>query len=358
MNSRAEDGPRAWNGAPPVSASIVPAFSAAFWAYWLLAAMAGAIAGQALNHVYVHRSGRVIVVLMLCFLAMSMVQGTTRRLPRLMFWTAAFLLGLMGAVLAEATDVSMGIGDIGPVLFIAVLLIFSFVICYRLTGHLPGPTDGSNVRGFFWTTAMLGQTVAGACADWILDPGGPPERVAIAVIALGIAATIGLYLCTSVPRAVLFWSAFVLSGTVAALGGHFVMKSIECSAQYAGASCRFSATGPINQTAGWSKAVLARIEPGHPRQSPIPREITKTDFGSEGCWDVVRSEGLEPPRCYSLPPQGSASTNSATSALGSGTGMTPDRISGAGCNKSGVQGQGPPTGDSTPRGGLQQAIRA
>lgn len=172
MNSRAEDGPRAWNGAPPVSASIVPAFSAAFWAYWLLAAMAGAIAGQALNHVYVHRSGRVIVVLMLCFLAMSMVQGTTRRLPRLMFWTAAFLLGLMGAILAEATDVSMGIGDIGAVLLIAILLIFSFVICYRLTGHLPGPTDGSNVRGFFWTTAMLGQTVAGACADWILDPGG------------------------------------------------------------------------------------------------------------------------------------------------------------------------------------------
>src|SRR6478752_3795119 len=29
---------------------------------------------------------------------------------------------------------------------------------------------------------------------------------------------------------------------------------------------------------------------------------------------VVRSEGLEPPRFYSLPPQGSASTNSATSA--------------------------------------------
>ena len=29
---------------------------------------------------------------------------------------------------------------------------------------------------------------------------------------------------------------------------------------------------------------------------------------------MVRSEGLEPPRFYSLPPQGSASTNSATSA--------------------------------------------
>lgn len=31
--------------------------------------------------------------------------------------------------------------------------------------------------------------------------------------------------------------------------------------------------------------------------------------------EVVRSEGLEPPRFYSLPPQGSASTNSATSAF-------------------------------------------
>ncbi len=247
MNTRAEDGPRAWNGAPPVSASIVPGFSAAFWAYWLLAAMAGAIAGQALNHVYVHRSGRVIVVLMLCFLAMSMVQGTTRRLPMIIFWSAAFLLSLLGAVLAEATDISMGIGDSGAVLLIAILLIFSFVICYRLTGRLPGPTDGSNVRGFFWTTAMLAQTVASACADWILDPGGPPERVAIAVIALGIAATIGLYLYTRLPRPVLFWSAFVLSGTGAALGGHVAIKSIECRTLNAAASCRLSAISPKPQ---------------------------------------------------------------------------------------------------------------
>jgi hypothetical protein len=36
---------------------------------------------------------------------------------------------------------------------------------------------------------------------------------------------------------------------------------------------------------------------------------------------LVRSEGLEPPRFYSLPPQGSASTNSATSAWEIGAGM-------------------------------------
>jgi hypothetical protein len=40
----------------------------------------------------------------------------------------------------------------------------------------------------------------------------------------------------------------------------------------------------------------------------VERRISKLIF------EVVRSEGLEPPRFYSLPPQGSASTNSATSA--------------------------------------------
>jgi uncharacterized membrane-anchored protein len=218
MNSETTD------GTTSVHLSVVPEFSVTFWTNWPLAAMAGEIAGRALNHIYLHRSGRVIIALMLCFLAMSILQGAIRWVPRMMFWSAAFLLSVMGAVLAEATDISMGVGDIGPILLIAILLIFSFVICYRLNGNLPGPTDGSNVRGFFWASAMLAQTVASACANWIIDPGGPSERLAIAVIALAIAATIGVYSCTRMPSPILFWSAFLLLGTVAALGGHAVLS--------------------------------------------------------------------------------------------------------------------------------------
>src|SRR6476660_4551426 len=44
---------------------------------------------------------------------------------------------------------------------------------------------------------------------------------------------------------------------------------------------------------------------------------------------MVRSEGLEPPRFYSLPPQGSASTNSATSAWDTGWSDAARRINGA-----------------------------
>ena len=56
--------------------------------------------------------------------------------------------------------------------------------------------------------------------------------------------------------------------------------------------------------------------------------------------ELVRSEGLEPPRCYSLPPQGSASTNSATSAEDrTEAGARPDQR--RRCNKSVMGGQGP-----------------
>ncbi|WP_035722329.1 hypothetical protein [Bradyrhizobium sp. ARR65] len=108
-----------------VGTSIVPEFSAAFWTNWLLVAVAGEIAGHALNHIYLHRLGTVIVALVLCFLAISILQEATRWLPRMVFWSAAFLLSLLGAVLTEATDISMGVGDIGAILLIAVLLIFS-----------------------------------------------------------------------------------------------------------------------------------------------------------------------------------------------------------------------------------------
>src|ERR1700720_2345848 len=73
---------------------------------------------------------------------------------------------------------------------------------------------------------------------------------------------------------------------------------------------------------------------------------------------VVRSEGLEPPRFYSLPPQGSASTNSATSAFSrdrhricvlpdqTGPGPDQDRITGADVTNQCWRDKACPRGDS------------
>ena len=70
------------------------------------------------------------------------------------------------------------------------------------------------------------------------------------------------------------------------------------------------------------------------RQSKNHNEIKKYFW-------VVRSEGLEPPRFYSLPPQGSASTNSATSAWETGQMVAAGPDQRRRCNKSMMEGQGP-----------------
>jgi predicted branched-subunit amino acid permease len=113
MSTETENGLRTRNGTQSVRTNIVTELSAGFWTSWLLAAIAGEMAGQILYHVYPHRSGRVIIALLMCFLATSILQGASRRLPRMMFWSAALSLSLLGAVLARTTDISMGGGDIG-----------------------------------------------------------------------------------------------------------------------------------------------------------------------------------------------------------------------------------------------------
>src|SRR6516225_6104258 len=56
------------------------------------------------------------------------------------------------------------------------------------------------------------------------------------------------------------------------------------------------------------------LRPKATTQRPCRTLIVKGACGFDCRRGLVRSEGLEPPRCYSLPPQGSASTSSATSA--------------------------------------------
>jgi hypothetical protein len=67
-----------------------------------------------------------------------------------------------------------------------------------------------------------------------------------------------------------------------------------------------------NLLSGLRGMIRWMIDPGHLDDEKRSREINELNV------DMVRSEGLEPPRFYSLPPQGSASTNSATSAWDTG----------------------------------------
>jgi hypothetical protein len=125
------------------------------------------------------------------------------------------------------------------------------------------------------------------------------------------------------------------------------------------AACFFVAGGPwVRPASGIPRALCLRghlhqqdsdAKRGARRQHHVPRGNGVAPFpatseslmisGANGGF-MVRSEGLEPPRFYSLPPQGSASTNSATSAKADRHEGWPEQR--RRCNKSILEGQGPP----------------
>ncbi|SPP93067.1 hypothetical protein [Bradyrhizobium vignae] len=205
----------------------LPDVNAAFWATRLIATAAGQMAGRALilwmNTGY---WGGVVALTTFGLVSAIGMMFARRRLAEIVFWWSIAAITFVGANLAEAVDKSLGIGDLGAILHWGIYLVLSFVIWYRMRGAIAGPV-GLSWRGtFFWVTAALAQTVCCALSDWVADPDGPDRRVTMIVLGLSLAATLALYVSKS-GRVAVFWSGFIISGFVGALGGQTVLQGIQ-----------------------------------------------------------------------------------------------------------------------------------
>ncbi|MET4247275.1 putative membrane-anchored protein [Bradyrhizobium sp. LA6.4] len=197
----------------------VPEIAIGFWTNRLVVTAGGGILGEALNRSYLHHSGRVIVALMLWFGGALVWRAAAPQLARATFWSALFAASVLGLVLARTIDAALGVGDPAATLQIVPLLVLSFVLCYRNTGTSAALTDHPVDELFFWPIAAITQVLGSALAGWSRYPGGPGYGLALMVIAVGLLTTIGLASLTRLPRAALFWIAFLLTGVAAALGG-------------------------------------------------------------------------------------------------------------------------------------------
>ncbi|MCK1439760.1 hypothetical protein [Bradyrhizobium sp. 15] len=197
----------------------VPSIAIWFWTTRLLVAGVGGILGEVLNGIYFHRSGRVIIALVSCFATVLALRAAALRFRLVTFWSGMFVASVLGAVLARTIDTALGVGEPAATLQIVPLLVLTLVICYRKSGGFAALTEHPVDELFFWPIGTIHQTLGSALAGWARSPGGPGYSLALMVVALGLLTTIGLSLFTRLPRAALFWIAFLLTGLAAALGG-------------------------------------------------------------------------------------------------------------------------------------------
>lgn len=90
-----------------------------------------------------------------------------------------------------------------------------------------GSVDTPKAEGFYWLTIMFSQTSGTALGDWTAD--SPGFGYAGATLVFGrifLVVTIAYYF-TSISRAALFWTAFVITRPLGAVVGDYLDKPVS-----------------------------------------------------------------------------------------------------------------------------------
>ena len=209
----------------------LPRVSLAFWATKLLVTVPAQMIGQIVN-----QWGKPLLwpataaLIIVAFAGVAGCRLASARAAGAVFWTATFGLTVLTTVLAERFDLTLGIGDIAACLHLAVMLMFCFVLDYRITGTLPILPYDRGQEPFFWMVAVLAQMFASAVADSLLDPGAPGAGLAVGPLVAGILMASTLYFFKGVLRAIVFWAALVLAGVAGSLAGQLLLDRFSALA--------------------------------------------------------------------------------------------------------------------------------
>jgi uncharacterized membrane-anchored protein len=208
--------------------SKVPEVTLVFWIIKILATTLGETGGDSvtmsMNLGYI--AGTAIFGVF--FLIAVATQIKAKRFYSPLFWTTIVATTTVGTTLADFMDRSLGIGYAGGVLILFGLLMTSLTIWYRSRGSISVDTVKTpNVEMFYWITIMFSQTLGTALGDWTADSLGLGYSGGAIVFSVLLALVAAAHFWTNIPKAISFWSAFILTRPLGATLGDFLDKPIS-----------------------------------------------------------------------------------------------------------------------------------
>ncbi len=208
----------------------VPAVTLGFWLIKIAATTLGETAGDAvtMSMKLGYLVGTAIFAAVL--LVALTVQIRARRFHPVLFWTVIVATTTMGTTLADFCDRSLGIGYLGGSTLLFVLLMLSLLTWYRSLGSVSiEHLDSRKAEMFYWATILFSQTLGTALGDWVADPDtgwGLGYEGGALLFAAALLVVVAAYRWTSVSRAALFWSAFILTRPLGATVGDLLDKPV------------------------------------------------------------------------------------------------------------------------------------
>ena len=208
-------------------ASKVPAVTLAFWIAKIFATTVGETGGDAvsmsLNLGYLAATGIFAVV----FLVALALQLAAKRYHPFTYWFVIVATTTVGTTISDYLDRTAGLGYplaslILFALVIAILLVWKFTTGSISVAHIADRRD----EAFYWCAILVSNTLGTALGDYLSDTwdfGFDGGAVIFGGLIVLIAA---LYKFTSLPRAYLFWAAFILTRPLGATVGDIITKPL------------------------------------------------------------------------------------------------------------------------------------
>ncbi len=206
--------------------SKVPRVTFAFWVVKILATTVGETGGDALS-MSLKLGYAVSTLIFLCFFCITATaQVVSRRYHPVFYWAVVVATTTVGTTTSDYFDRTLGLGYVkssGILLcaVIGVLVIWKISTGAVAVDHVTSRTDET----FYWLTILVSNTLGTALGDFVATTAGLGFEGGALVFTALLAFVAALHLFTRAPKALLFWSAYVLTRPLGATLGDTLTKS-------------------------------------------------------------------------------------------------------------------------------------
>src|ERR1700740_3366544 len=213
--------------------SKIPEVTLGFWIIKILATTLGETGGDSVTMTWLradinpHNGGYLIGtgLFLVVFVAAVFAQIAAKKFNPWIYWLAIVASTMVGTVMADFFDRSLGIGYTGGSSILLACVLCSLAVWYFTLGTIDVQTVATpKVEIFYWLTITFSQTLGTALGDWMADSTGLGYDGGALVFCAGLVVLAGLYYWTAISRVFLFWAAFILTRPLGATVGDFLDK--------------------------------------------------------------------------------------------------------------------------------------
>ena len=221
------------------TAAKVPAVTLGFWIIKILATTLGETAGDTVSMSWLGETsasagqsglngyvvGTVIFGAALAIFAFFQIRA--RRFNPWLYWATIIASTTAGTTLADFATRSLGIGYPGGSILLFSLVVLSLIAWHRTLGGISAASVHTReAELFYWVTITFSQTLGTALGDWVAD--GSLGYLGAAAIFGGLLVLVAAaHFWTRIDKAILFWSAFILTRPLGAVVGDFLDKPVS-----------------------------------------------------------------------------------------------------------------------------------